>query len=52
MGDKVEAGQVLATLEAMKMRNNIRTEIKGVIKSIGCVVNESVQVDHLLFELE
>ena len=43
-GDKVERGQELCTLEAMKMKNAIRSNREGTIASIA--VNVSDQVNH------
>jgi biotin carboxyl carrier protein len=43
-GDKVQKGQGLCTLEAMKMKNAIRSNREGTIASI--VVNIGDQVNH------
>lgn len=43
-GDKVERGQELCTLEAMKMKNAIRSNREGTIASTG--VNVGDQVNH------
>lgn len=51
-GAKVEVGQELAILEAMKMRNVLRAERPGVIKKVHCKAGQSVQVDQLLFEID
>lgn len=51
-GAKVEIGQELAILEAMKMRNVLRAERPGTVKKVLCKAGQSVQVDQLLFELE
>eukprot|EP00358_Blepharisma_japonicum_P004913 CAMPEP_0202946914 /NCGR_PEP_ID=MMETSP1395-20130829/10390_1 /ASSEMBLY_ACC=CAM_ASM_000871 /TAXON_ID=5961 /ORGANISM="Blepharisma japonicum, Strain Stock R1072" /LENGTH=646 /DNA_ID=CAMNT_0049647805 /DNA_START=60 /DNA_END=2000 /DNA_ORIENTATION=+ len=51
-GQKVEVGQELCVLEAMKMRNIIRSEKKGVVKVVSCSAGQSVQVDQVLFEYE
>jgi propionyl-CoA carboxylase alpha chain len=51
-GTKVETGQELAILEAMKMRNVLRAERPGVIKKVHCKAGQSVQVDQLLFEID
>ncbi len=34
-GDPVEAGQALATVEAMKMENVLRAERKGVVRKVA-----------------
>ena len=42
VGDKVKAGQVLATLEAMKMENDLESESDGIVRSIDISLGESV----------
>ncbi len=51
-GDKVEAGQALAVVEAMKMENILRAEKSGVVKSINSATGESLAVDAIILELE
>ncbi|NIJ08598.1 propionyl-CoA carboxylase alpha chain [Sphingomonas vulcanisoli] len=51
-GDKVEAGQPLAVVEAMKMENILRAEKAGVVKSIGAKAGESLAVDAVILEFE
>ena len=51
-GMKVEVGQELAILEAMKMRNVMRAEKKGTVKKVLVKAGQSVQVDQVLFEIE
>jgi biotin carboxyl carrier protein len=34
VGDKVQAGQSVAVMEAMKMENNLTTQVSGVVKEI------------------
>jgi len=51
-GDKVEAGQPLAVVEAMKMENILRAEKSGVIKSVNAAQGESLAVDAVILELE
>ena len=51
-GMKVEIGQELAILEAMKMRNVLRAERKGIVKKVHVKAGQSVQVDQLLFDIE
>ncbi|NNE72360.1 MAG: acetyl-CoA carboxylase biotin carboxylase subunit [Acidimicrobiales bacterium] len=41
-GDTVEAGQVLCVLEAMKMENNITTDVAGTVKELKVVAGDSV----------
>jgi glutaconyl-CoA/methylmalonyl-CoA decarboxylase subunit gamma len=43
-GDKVEAGQVVLVIEAMKMKNNIRSVFSGIIGEV--LVNAGQSVSH------
>ncbi|MBA4306627.1 MAG: acetyl/propionyl-CoA carboxylase subunit alpha [Sphingopyxis sp.] len=52
VGDKVEAGQPLAIVEAMKMENILRAEKAGVVKSIHATAGESLAVDAVILEME
>lgn len=51
-GAKVEIGQELAILEAMKMRNVLRAEKPGTVRKVLCKAGQSVQVDQVLFEID
>jgi propionyl-CoA carboxylase alpha chain len=51
-GDKVEAGQPLAVVEAMKMENILRAEKSATVKSVSAEVGGSLQVDQVILELE
>ena len=52
LGDKVKAGQALCVLEAMKIMNEIDSDINGEIVEI-CVENESlVEFDQPLFKIK
>ncbi|KQM13804.1 acetyl-CoA carboxylase biotin carboxylase subunit [Novosphingobium sp. Leaf2] len=51
-GDKVEAGQPLAVVEAMKMENILRAEKSGVVKTVNAKAGESLAVDAIILELE
>jgi propionyl-CoA carboxylase alpha chain len=52
VGDKVEAGQPLAVIEAMKMENILRAEKAGTIKTINAKAGDSLAVDAIILELE
>jgi propionyl-CoA carboxylase alpha chain len=52
VGDKVEAGQPLAVVEAMKMENILRAEKSATVKSINAKQGESLAVDAVILELE
>ncbi len=49
-GDVVEAGQALATVEAMKMENVLRAERQGRVKRVAAKKGESLAVDQLILE--
>jgi propionyl-CoA carboxylase alpha chain len=51
-GEKVEAGQPLAVIEAMKMENILRAEKAATVKIVNAVVGESLAVDAIILELE
>ncbi len=51
-GDKVEAGQPLAVVEAMKMENILRAGKTGVVKSVEATAGDSLAVDQVILELE
>ncbi|RJT21077.1 acetyl/propionyl/methylcrotonyl-CoA carboxylase subunit alpha [Chakrabartia godavariana] len=52
IGDKVEAGQPLAVVEAMKMENILRAEKAGVVKAVNASAGESLAVDAVILEME
>ncbi len=51
-GDKVEVGQPLAVIEAMKMENILRAGKAGTVKSVSAAQGESLPVDAVILELE
>ena len=51
MGDKVEEGQTLAIIEAMKLMNEIKSEYSGTVKSILVENEELVEYGQPLFVL-
>ena len=51
-GDKVEAGQPLAVVEAMKMENILRAEKTATVKKVNAAAGESLAVDAIILELE
>ena len=52
INDKVEAGQPLAVVEAMKMENILRAEKSGTVKSVNAAQGESLAVDAVILEME
>jgi propionyl-CoA carboxylase alpha chain len=51
-GAKVEAGQMLAVVEAMKMENLLRAEKAGTVKAILAKPGDSLAVDAVIMEFE
>jgi propionyl-CoA carboxylase alpha chain len=51
-GDKVEAGQPLAVVEAMKMENILRAEKAGTVKLVDATAGESLAVDAIILQFE
>ncbi|HEX9856882.1 MAG TPA: DUF2118 domain-containing protein, partial [Paracoccaceae bacterium] len=52
VGDEVQEGQALATVEAMKMENILRAEKRGVVKKINANAGTSLRVDDVIMEFE
>lgn len=50
-GEPVKQGQVLMTLEAMKMENDLAAENDGIVKEIFVSKGQSVQAGELLISL-
>jgi len=51
-GDKVEAGQPLAVVEAMKMENILRAEKSGTVAKVDATPGDSLAVDAVILEFE
>jgi len=51
-GDKVDEGEELAVIEAMKMENSIRAENDCVIKAVFCDAGGTLEVDQKILEFE
>jgi len=52
VGDKVEKGQPLAVLSAMKMEMVVQAPVSGVVKSISAEKGMKLQGDDLVLNLE
>ena len=52
VGDEVQEGQALCTVEAMKMENILRAEKKGKVSKINAAAGESLAVDEVIMEFE
>jgi len=50
VGDKIEIGQNLCIVEAMKMENTLVSSLKGQVKKINFKVNDLLKVDDIIIE--
>ena len=51
-GDVVEEGQVLCSMEAMKMENVFKAEKKAKVKKINAKAGDSLAVDDIILEFD
>ena len=51
-GAAVAVGQTLCILEAMKLMNEIKADLEGVIRKIHVANGDAVEFGQLLFEIE
>jgi acetyl-CoA carboxylase biotin carboxyl carrier protein len=51
-GDPVSPGQTLCILEAMKLMNEVKAEVEGIVRKIHVENAEPVEYGQLLLELE
>jgi oxaloacetate decarboxylase (Na+ extruding) subunit alpha len=51
-GDAVAPGQTLCILEAMKLMNEVKADIEGIVRAVHVGNAEPVEYGQLLFELE
>jgi propionyl-CoA carboxylase alpha chain len=52
VGDEVQEGQTLCTVEAMKMENILRAEKKAIVSKIHAAPGDSLAVDAIIMEFE
>jgi len=52
VGDEVQEGQALCTVEAMKMENILRAERKSIVTKINAGAGDSLAVDDVIMEFE
>lgn len=52
VGDEVQEGQSLCTVEAMKMENVLRAEKKSIVAKINASAGDSLAVDDVIMEFE
>jgi len=51
-GDPVAPGQTLCILEAMKLMNEVKADVEGIVRAIAVENAQPVEFGQLLFELE
>jgi len=52
VGNEVEIGQVVCIIEAMKLMNEIKSEVKGILKEILIENADPVEFGQVLFKIE
>ncbi|MBV7378603.1 biotin carboxylase N-terminal domain-containing protein [Maritimibacter dapengensis] len=52
VGQEVQEGQALCTIEAMKMENILRAEKQGVVSKVNAGPGDSLAVDEVIIEFE
>jgi acetyl-CoA carboxylase biotin carboxyl carrier protein len=52
IGDRVKAGQTLCILEAMKLMNELESEVTGVVREISVQNADPVEYGQVLFRVE
>ncbi len=52
VGDRVKKGDLLLTLEAMKMENEVRSTRDGIVKAIHCHEGQTIETGFVTLELE
>ena len=52
VGDAVARGQTLCILEAMKLLNEVKADVEGIVRAIYVENAQPVEYGQLLFELE
>ncbi|MDG1430008.1 MAG: acetyl/propionyl-CoA carboxylase subunit alpha, partial [Paracoccaceae bacterium] len=52
VGDVVQEGQALCSVEAMKMENILRAEKKGIVAKVNAAAGDSLAVDEVIMEFE
>jgi len=52
VGQEVQEGQALCTVEAMKMENILRAEKKAVVAKVNASAGDSLAVDDVILEFE
>ncbi|NLN73116.1 MAG: biotin/lipoyl-binding protein [Bacteroidales bacterium] len=50
-GDKIEIGDKLYVLEAMKMKNEVLSPVEGTVKNINVKVGQRVSKNEVILEI-
>ena len=51
-GDRVSKGEILCTLEAMKMQNEVKAPVDGIVTEVLAKEGDPVEFDQVLFVIE
>ncbi|MFP7754404.1 acetyl-CoA carboxylase biotin carboxylase subunit [Thermodesulfobacteriota bacterium B35] len=51
-GDRVQCGQELAVIEAMKMENVLRAPVSATVSAVACKPGDCLSVDQVILEFE
>lgn len=51
VGDKVKEGDLILVMEAMKMENEMRSVLNGVVKKVAVKKNQTVEADTVLVSI-
>ena len=51
VGSKVEVGQVICIIEAMKLMNEIKSEVRGTVTEIHCANGDAVEFGQPMFSV-
>jgi pyruvate carboxylase subunit B len=52
VGDEVEIGEAILILEAMKMENELKASLTGIIHSVQVQTGDSVEKNQILLEIK
>lgn len=51
-GDKIQSGDVVLVMEAMKMEYTLKSEVAGTLESLNCKAGEQVTLGKLLAKIK
>ena len=52
LGERVEAGQILVVLEAMKMEQSLSAPVTGTVAAVNCAEGDVVEAGAVLVRVE